>query len=414
MELENRVNRREVLAMGGQLAIGLAVADFLGGCAQGSPPVEGAGPRVGGSELSRPRPILHVDFEGTGDQQHPVVAAVDIDGHRLDTYGAWEASWAPDGSGFAFAAQGGTSSRIYTANPDSRQIKTLFTPGKAERLVWKVAWSPDSRRIAAIVNNAGDPSVITGADIHYTLVIVDATSGRELARHALPDGTLLDVPLSPPNKFRWSPDARRVLISWENAIAVHATGGAIERISASNVVADWSPDSKGVYYLEIAHCCDPGSRALGGFYFKPLAQSRVELTSPQRVTQLGYAMGPFARGISELSPSGSRLLFYDAVQGGAKGQLAVYELGGSAQLDLASPSRIYNTPELIADVQWSPDEKLLAALTAAADNMTTLHLRTLTLETEAWKDLATVNLGSASTMDVIDFLGFHKNLSWTE
>jgi hypothetical protein len=124
-------------------------------------------------------------------------------------------------------------------------------------------------------------------------------------------------------------------------------------------------------------------------------------------------MGPFARGISELSPSASRFLFYDAASDGAKGQLAVYEIGRSARIDLASPSRLYKTDQLIAEVEWSPDEKLLAAITVA-DDVTMVHVRTLELEIGTWKDLATVNLGPANAIDAIDFLGLHKNLSWTD
>jgi hypothetical protein len=337
------------------------------------------------------------------------------DGHRAELGAAWGAVWAPDGSSFAVPVNEGVPPGLYRASPVSREVKKIYAATPAERFPWTVAWSPDGRKVAAIVNNAGSPSVHTGGDVRFSLLIIDALQGKEVGRQALPQGALLDTPLSPPSKFRWSPDGKKVLIAWEYAIVVHTATGRIQRISEKNVVAEWAPDSRGVYYLEVANCCHPGKRSVGGFYLKHLSAGTTQLTSAAEVARFGYTLG-LSYGSSALSPSGSRFIFADAASQGSKGLLGLYEFTDGHALNLASPSRTYRSDESIVQVDWGPDETLIAALTLGND-WTVVHLRTLELATGSWKNLASVDLRPLGAIDEtqnLDFLGLNRNLSWTQ
>jgi hypothetical protein len=209
--------------------------------------------------------------------------------------------------------------------------------------------------------------------------------------------------------------SKKILIAWEYVIVVHISTKRIERVSEKNVVAEWAPDSRSVYYLEVANCCDPGKRSVGGFYLKHLSAGATQLTSAAEVACSGYALG-LSYGSSALSPSGSRFIFVDAAAQGSKGFLGLYELKDGHALNLASPSRTYQSDESIVQLDWGPDETLIAALTLGS-NWTVVHLRTLELATGSWKNLTTVDLGPLGSSDLtqnVDFLGLNRNLSWTQ
>jgi hypothetical protein len=375
--------------------------------------VEDNGPALGGPELRNPRPILFLNFQANGSQQQPTFSAMNSDG-QVERGASWGAVYAPDGSSIAIPFNGDAAG-LYLASRATRETKRIYAAAPAERFPWTVAWSPDGRKVAAIINNAGSPSVHTGADVRFSLLIIDALQGKEVGRQALPQGALLDTPLSPPSKFRWSPDGKKVLIAWEYAMVVHTATGRIQRISEKNVVAEWAPDSRGVYYLEVANCCHPGKRSVGGFYLKHLSGGTTQLTSAAEVARFGYALG-ISYGSSSLSPSGSRFIFADAASQGSKGLVGLYEFTYGHALNLASPGRTYRSDESIIQLDWGPDETLIAALTVVSD-WTVVHLRTLDLATGSWKNLASVDLRPLGASDVtqnIDFLGLNRNLSWTQ
>jgi hypothetical protein len=109
-------------------------------------------------------------------------------------------------------------------------------------------------------------------------------------------------------------------------------------------------------------------------------------------------------------------IFADAALQGSKGLLGLYEFKDGQALNLASASRTYRSDESIVQLDWGPDETLIAALTLGSD-WTVVHLRTLELATGSWKNLATVDLGPLGASDVtqnVDFLGLNRNLSWTQ
>jgi hypothetical protein len=413
--MDTQLSRRQILIKAGWLTAGFAGLDLMAACTAQpkAAAVEDNGPALGRSELRNPRPILFLNFKTSGSQQQPTFAAMNSDGQG-ERSGSWGAVWAPDGLSTAIPFNG-SAPGLYLGSRATGETKKIYAAAPAERFPWTVAWSPDGRKVAAIISNAGSPSVHTGADVRFSLLIIDALQGKELGRQALPDGVLLDSPLSPPSKFRWSPDGKKILIAWEYAIVVHTSTKRIERISEKNVVAEWAPDSRAVYYLEVANCCDPGKRSVGGFYLKHLSAGTTQLTSAAEVARFGFTLG-VSYGSSALSPSGSRFIFADAASQGSKGLLGLYEFKDGQALNLASPSRTYRSDESIVQLDWGPDETLIAALTLGSD-WTVVHLRTLELATGSWKNLATVDLGPLGASDVtqnVDFLGLNRNLSWTQ
>jgi tetratricopeptide (TPR) repeat protein len=274
---------------------------------QGQPLQPTGQPLIDLAELQE-RPILHVALEGAEGEEQFVLAATLTDGQRVGTYPALGAVWSPVGDEFAFFAGDDSGQSLYVMNLEG-DAQALFTPEQNEQLIgWQPVWSPDGTQIAVI-------SVLSGeavGDNIYSVVIVDAQTGELSGKLPIPQGTLaLPFHMSPPNKFRWSPNGQKILVSWEKAVVLDIENERSVPISEQHVVVEWTPDSDGVYYFTIANQDMPRDRALGGFYLRRLdEETPVELMDPQSLIMNGIKMHPGIHyALTALSPSGAALAF---------------------------------------------------------------------------------------------------------
>jgi TolB protein len=67
--------------------------------------------------------------------------------------GAFDPTWAPDGSWLALAAHDATATEIFAAQPDGTSVTKLTNDGLLAR---SPVWSPDGRHIAYLSNKTGD------------------------------------------------------------------------------------------------------------------------------------------------------------------------------------------------------------------------------------------------------------------
>jgi dipeptidyl aminopeptidase/acylaminoacyl peptidase len=214
---------------------------------------------------------------------------------------------------------------------DGTALKTVDRQGR-EKTVFKSIqrwepiyawpmWSPDSQRLAVVTIEWCN----TGSRIS-SLQIIDVRS-EESAKHGRYDfweaqGTT-DGPerFSLPKKLRWSPDGKKILVSWDQAVVIDADTGEAEIVSTEPVIAEWAPGSDAVYYFEIKNPETKGKRALGDFYVKRLgAQAPVKLMDENRLEELGLATGNgVIPAFMTLSPGGSRLAIGSGLSGESTG-----------------------------------------------------------------------------------------------
>jgi hypothetical protein len=95
------------------------------------------------------------------------------------------------------------------------------------------------------------------------------------------------------------------------------------------------------------------------------------------------------------------------------GNLRIFQLDDNSSFDLASPS--YNLildNRLIIQMQWSPDDTHIAALMMHDWNKLTIE--TLKLSTGEWIQLSELNFNLQEFgVEALDFIGWHKALSWS-
>jgi len=357
------------------------------------------------------RPILHFDVEEKGGVKRFVMAATTADGRRVGTDSTAGAVWSPKGTWFAFftSPDGVSGPALYVANL-KREAELIFDPKAVEHIAgWHPAWSPDGRKIAVLV---AVPSKTAQRD--FSVTVIDAVEKKVLSRHRIPVGTInLPYHTSPSNNIRWSPDGRKILVSWENVVVIDTEKDRVLTVSDEHAVAEWAPGSDAVYYFTIWNWSNIRERALGGFYLKQLGDANpVELMDRKGLATLGLSLHPDIHySLMVLSPTSSRLAI---VTGGTKEnvvRLQIHDVKERETVVLVKPIRSFQTDERITALEWAPDESSLAAVTLDKDAK--LAIKVLSLETGTWRTVAKVNLdlrgmGTAG----MELLGF-KNLSWT-
>lgn len=349
------------------------------------------------------RPILYDDFdEATGEL---VTSAVYPDGRLLkNLVQAPGAVWSPDGTWFAFVRDTADAGGALILRNSSGDEKTVLTVARGAR-VYSPMWSPDGRRLAVLTFQPGPNRYLN------FFVVIDTVDNGTILRQEISEQTIhLPNFFSPPGKFGWSPDSRKILIAWENVIVIDAETGRIETIAPEPAIAEWAPDSSGVYYFAIRDPHKPPTRALGGLYLRRLgAQGATTLLDEGRVHAMGLDYLPLVFGRMVLSPSGKQLAVVlksatkDAVV------LHIYDMQTGQANAFAKPLKIFELQRLILALDWAPDESELAALTAADDG---LRVERLDLASGEWKVLATVIEASKMRSVDADELGF-IGLSWT-
>jgi hypothetical protein len=357
------------------------------------------------------RPILHFDVEEKDGRTHVVMAATTADGRRVGTDTTHGAVWSPKGTWFAvFASTDGASGPALYAVNLKREVELIYDPKGTERIIgWHPAWSPDGRKIAVL---AAIPSNMGRRD--FSVTVIDAVGKKVLSRHRIPEGTInLPYHLSPPNNFRWAPDGRKILVSWEKVVVIDVEKGRVFAVSDEPAVAEWAPDSESVLYFAISDRANPRERALGGFYAKKLDDSNpVELMDRKGLATLGLSMHPGIHfALMVLSPTGSGLAIVTGTTKGEVVQLQLHDLKGGS-LVLNKPARTFQTDELITALEWAPDESRVAAVTLSKGGR--VAIKVLDLKTGKWNMVAEVNLDLKQLgVAGLELFGF-KNLSWTQ
>jgi len=411
--------RCQVLARYGCLPLLVAL---IGGGSLGQPPPSVA---AGGQQGGAARPLLHLDFVRDGRSMKFITAVTSPDGRRLaqfDYSDAGSAVWSPDGTRFVAMAQ--------SASSPGGSLKIMDLDGSAETLLnlsdeesltgWLPAWSPDGDRIAVTVygRTAAAPNRLA----HFVLV-VDVDERAVRSRLAIPEGTLrLPRHLSPPDKFRWSPNGRYILVSWENAVVLDVEEGRAIRISTEAVVAAWTPGSDAVLYFEGVESERGSQPTLAGLYSLNLATGeRVEIAGATVLAAAGLAEHTSMHdGLLDLSPSASKLSVVQGLAGSQQSRLLVYDVDPAAPLDLADPVKTLDIDEVIVKLEWSPDEESLAALmiprsaTFRQGPFGPPVIKTLALAGDEWRTVVTMNFDLRYEWpQSLELMSLERVLSWT-
>jgi hypothetical protein len=333
-------------------------------------------PQLSRAQESTARPILYFDIDKSTNE--PVTSAVYPNGRQVKALVRALAAWSPDGTWFAYAAKAADGRDVLKLGNLSGGEKILFTTGGDKTILPFPAWSPDSGRLAVIAEQRGQGGIL----LANSLVIIGVADGKVLSRYRISDRTIL--PFLPLNKFRWSPDGHKILISWENVIVIDAETGRSETINPDPAIAEWAPDSSGIYYFPVP----PTSRsiALSELYLRKLGGNSVKLIDEKGIQALGLTFSPFIYGRMNLAPSGKWLAVAIGSTKSQAGVLLVYDVTAGRTGTFEKPSKIIEPRSLIIALDWAPAESSVAALTVSSQ----VKVEALNLNTEEWKTLATV------------------------
>lgn len=406
----------------GACAASLLAAVLLAACGTGPPPPIAPPAAIAGptsspvpSTTEKPapddrtaatRPILHLDSSMEGAQQSLVTEGVYPDGRTLGTLApALGAAWSPDGTLLAYVTTDGTALR--TVDLQGREQTVFSSIQRWEPIYAWPMWSPDGRRVAVVTIEWCN----IGSHLS-SLQIIDLAGGKTVKQGRYDfwqaDGTT-DGPtkFSLPKNLRWSPDGKKVLVSWDKAVVIDADTGDAETISTQPVIAEWAPGSDAVYYFEIENAESVDKRALGDFYVKRLgAPEPVKLMDQERLEELGLATGDgVIPALMTLSPGGSRLAIGSGLAGDATGRLNIYDLSLGALVRLDEPSESFESEYEIAALEWAPDGSGLATV-AVAGKMAAI--RVLDLSTGTWETVTDLDVETKDRL-VFNF----KILSWS-
>jgi WD40-like Beta Propeller Repeat len=368
------------------------------------------------------RPLLHLDFAKNGQTLDIVTAVTSADGRRVQSFGitdARSAVWSPDGAQFAALAASakGESLKIIRLNGPAA---TVFEAAADEGLGgWAPAWSPDGKYVAVSVIKR---SSAQANGLEYFVAVVDVARKAVRSRQAVPEGTLkFPRHLSPPDKFRWSPDGRYILLSWEKAIVLDLEQGRTISISDQPVVAEWTPGGDGVLYFETASGGAARQRTLGGLYLKKLSGERVELASAETLSARGIALHTgLHNGLLLLSPSNSKLAIVQGIPASQRSSLRLYNLNPEAALDLGKPVKTVNVDEIIVKLEWSADERSVAAVMIPKSAVFPQGpfgqpvIKILTLANDEWRTVTMINFDLRQEWpQSLELLLLENVLSWT-
>ena len=391
---------RPLVAFCGVLVLASGFASNLHGQPTSKPPAAIVDAATGS------RAILHVDVVGTGANRRLVTAGVFAEGRQLGALVVGlGATWAPDGTAFAFFD---TQLALKLRDRAGREA-VLFQGDQNEQLyLWQPAWAPDGKQIAALTFVPGG----TGP-LKMSIVLIDVAAKKIQSRFGIPRG-VTNIPSysTPPNKLRWSADGRKVLLSWESAAVLDTKSGTFELLPGGPIVAEWAPGSDAVYYLDVVNRDRPPGPTLAGLYRTKLGSGTppTRLLDQQQLSTMGLAAAAkVVLGALTLSPGGTKLAMGLGSSTGAGGKLLVYTVGVPPDsLVPDKPLAAFQTEELIAAIEWAPDETQLAVVAVAKD---AVKIRAVNLGTGGWRTLATLGPLDLNGREA-EVLAF-KALSWT-
>src|SRR5207244_11465599 len=90
------------------------------------------------------------------------------------------------------------------------------------------------------------------APLKMSIALIDVSAKKVQSRFVIPRG-VTNIPSysTPPNKFRWSADGRKILLSWESAAVLDTKTGAFELLPGGPTLAEWAPGGDAIYYLDV-------------------------------------------------------------------------------------------------------------------------------------------------------------------
>ena len=392
---------RPLIAFCGVLILAAGFASSLHGQPASKPP----SPIVDAATGSRA--ILHVDVVGTGANRRLVTAGVFPEGRQLGALVVGlGATWSPDGKGFAFF-----DTQLALKLRDRAGLETvLFQGDQNEQLyLWQPAWSPDGKQIAALTFVPG----ATGP-LKMSIALIDVAAKKVQSRFGIPRG-VTNIPSysTPPNKLRWSADGRKILLSWESAAVLDTKSGTFELLPGGPIVAEWAPGGDAIYYLDVINRDRPPGPTLTGLYRTKLGSGTppARLLDQQQLSAMGLAVSArVVLGTMTLSPGGTKLAVGLGSSTGDSGKLHVYAIGAAPDsLVPDKPLATFQTEELIAAIEWAPDETQVAVIAVAKDGV---KIRAVNLGTGGWRTLATLGPLDLNGREA-EVLAF-KALSWTQ
>ncbi len=347
-----------------------------------------------------PRPILYI---GTQEKKELVIMAIQSDGRSLGTVAEGQLfGWSREGDRFIYGSPSTTSrGEIGSVNVTrlGERPQVVFTPGQEEHvfpLGWQSVWSPEGRRIALLLATAETMS----------LVIVEIDNGKIARRLEFPKSayTRGDYPANwPPYSVKWSPDGDKILVAWEEALVLNVETGSIDTIVPMPVMAEWSPESDGVYYSNTFSVPDL-------FYKRIDGGEAVEVLHHSWLGEFGEQPPLFNHTpLLKLSPTGSHLAFETATIRGRKAQstILIFDIQSAHADRPATPAKQLKAEGAIVAMEWNHDETELAVLATSENG---LMLRVLNLETGSSKVLTSVLSNIKGTE--IDVVGLMNTISW--
>jgi WD40 repeat protein len=350
--------------------------------------------------LSVTRPILHMDVKNDGNKSNFFLMLTYPDGRKLDSIQeTYSPAWSPDGSVFAYITAKGENLRV---RDFAGKEKDLLNVGGHQELVPRIAWSPDGKSIALLSLTTGE----RGPD-RCALVVVDVTRAISRSVCLIPEG-VVHIPgyTSPFNNLRWSRDGLKILISWESAAVIDVATGRLDTISSQPVIAEWGTTSKAVYFLPLEHY-NEREMTFGGFSLYNVESKAISVVNDARLVA-SYGLRPkgITLGNLSMSPSYSKFMIVGGSWPvGRPDTIRLYSVADKEPLRIDRPLKSFKSDEAIAEVDWSPDEKFLTALTLSKDGVS---LKVLDLANGEWKTIGTIALKST---DIEIFI--HKLLSWS-
>lgn len=374
----------------------IVTAALAAGCGGGSAASSGAPHSTVGTPAAGPchgqRPILYL--EGTACADGTRVPS-------LETKGAGN-SWSPSGTTDAFVSA--NAKRLIVRGADGIE-HTLYRAPRRVDLVHRVAWSPDGSQVALLLldEHGFDNGPILNPEqipsYQTSLAVFDARSGNMRRRVALP-AAIVHMPylMNPPDTLAFSPDGRRVLVSWESPAVVDIARGRVQRIWPTPGVATWTADGR-VLFLDVINRNRFGALRS----WSPAGGLQVVWTGAKLVANDIVAEHGIEYGQLRASPDGSRLAVRTV--SGDQTAIAVFALAGSTPGEQLGS---YATDGLVWDFDWAPDGSRIAAVVVEGSSM---DVRLLDPDKATWTSIATIPI-TIEGMDTLEALAPIKKLSW--